>query len=65
MSTGTTTCSHLSRAKSAASLIDKMKQEQSKLEEQLAIDYINKTLNLSIQPGELQKELKDGVVLCK
>lgn len=42
-----------------------MKQEQSKLEEQLAIDYINKTLNLSIQPGELQKELKDGVVLCK
>ncbi|KAG1172947.1 hypothetical protein G6F70_007954 [Rhizopus microsporus] len=64
MSTGTTTCSHLARAKSATSLIDKMKQEQSKLEEQLAIDYINKTLNLSIQPGELQKELKDGVVLC-
>jgi hypothetical protein len=56
---------HLAKAKSSANLLDRIKQEQSKLEEQLAIEYLNKTLDISIPLGHLQTELKDGVVLCK
>lgn len=56
---------HLTKAKSTTNLLDRIKLEQSKLEEQLAIDYLNKTLDLSISSGKLQQELKDGVILCK
>lgn len=57
--------SQLTKAKSSTNLLDRIKLEQSKLEEQLAIDYLNKTLNLNIHLGSLQQELKDGVALCK
>lgn len=56
---------HLTKAKSSTNLLDRIKLEQSKLEEQLAIEYLNKTLSLSIGLGSLQQELKDGVILCK
>lgn len=46
-------------------LLDRIKNEQSKLEEQLAVEYLNKTLNLSIALGQVQQELKDGIILCK
>lgn len=59
------TSHHLARAKSSADLLDRIKQEKSKLEEQLATEYINKTLEMSIPLDQLQKELKDGVILCK
>lgn len=68
MSSTTTTsynAPHLTKAKSSTNLLDRIKLEQSKLEEQLAIDYLNKTLNLTIHLGGLQQELKDGVALCK
>lgn len=55
----------LSRAKSSTNLLDRIKLEQSKLEEQLVIEYLNQTLDLSIELGNLQHELKDGVILCK
>lgn len=54
----------LSRAKSSTNLLDRIKLEQSKLEEQLVIEYLNQTLDLSIELGNLQHELKDGVILC-
>ncbi|KAG0760439.1 hypothetical protein G6F24_008319 [Rhizopus arrhizus] len=64
MTTGAAACNYLAKAKSSTNLLDKIKLEQSKLEEQLAVEYINKALGLSIQPEHLQKELKDGVILC-
>lgn len=57
--------SHLTKARSSTNLLDRIKLEQSKIEEQLAIEYLNKTLSLSIGLGSLQQELKDGVILCK
>jgi hypothetical protein len=56
---------HLAKAKSSTNLLDRIKQEQSKVEEQLVIEYFEKTLEISIPLGHLQKELKDGVILCK
>ncbi|KAI8085384.1 kinase-like domain-containing protein [Thamnidium elegans] len=55
---------HLTKARSSTNLLDRIKLEQSKIEEQLAIEYLNKTLSLSIGLGSLQQELKDGVILC-
>lgn len=65
MTTGAAACNYLAKAKSTTNLVDKIKLEQSKLEEQLAAEYINKTLGIAIQSGNLQKDLKDGVILCK
>lgn len=42
-----------------------MKQEQYRQEEMIAIHYLNQTLELSLESGSLQQELKDGVLLCK
>ncbi|CAO3670839.1 unnamed protein product [Rhizopus stolonifer] len=64
MTTGAAACNYLAKAKSTTNLVDKIKLEQSKLEEQLAAEYINKTLGIAIQSGNLQKDLKDGVILC-
>lgn len=55
----------LTKAKSSTNLLDRIKLEQSKLEEQLAVEYLNQTLALSIELGNLQRDLKDGVILCK
>ncbi|KAI8891123.1 hypothetical protein K501DRAFT_176 [Backusella circina FSU 941] len=41
-----------------------MKQEQYRQEEMIAIHYLNQTLELSLESGSLQQELKDGVLLC-
>ncbi|KAI9359517.1 kinase-like domain-containing protein [Pilaira anomala] len=64
MSTAQFSAPHLAKAKSSTNLLDRIKLEQSKIEEQLAIEYLNKTLNLSICLGNLQQELKDGIILC-
>jgi hypothetical protein len=56
----------IARSKSGADLLfDKMKQEQYKQEEMIAIHYLNQSLELSLESGSLQQELKDGVLLCK
>lgn len=47
------------------SLLDRIKNEQLKLEEQLAVEYLNKTLNLTIPLGLVQQKLKDGIILCR
>ncbi|KAI8054143.1 uncharacterized protein B0P05DRAFT_561034 [Gilbertella persicaria] len=54
----------LSKAKSGNHLFNRIKQEQSNLEEQLVIEFIHRTLNVSVPLGELQQHLKDGVILC-
>ncbi|OBZ80805.1 Cytokinesis protein sepH, partial [Choanephora cucurbitarum] len=40
------------------------KQEQTKLEEQLVIEFIDRTLNITIPSDELHLHLKDGIILC-
>ncbi|KAI9275390.1 kinase-like domain-containing protein [Sporodiniella umbellata] len=64
MTTRVAACDYLGKTKSSTNPVDQIKLEQLKLEEQLAVEYINKTLGVTIQSGDLQKELKDGVVLC-
>ncbi|KAI8377298.1 kinase-like domain-containing protein [Blakeslea trispora] len=55
----------LSKAKSTGNLLNRLKQEQIKLEEQLVIEFIDRTLNISIPHDELHLHLKDGIILCK
>ncbi|CEP17185.1 hypothetical protein [Parasitella parasitica] len=56
----------IARSKSGADLLfDRMKQEQFRQEEQLAIEYLNSKLDLSLSlDNPLYEELKDGVLLC-
>ncbi|KAG2231040.1 hypothetical protein INT48_007551 [Thamnidium elegans] len=56
----------IARSKSGADLLfDKMKQEQYRQDERAAIEYLNKTLDISLSlNNQLQHELSDGVLLC-
>ncbi|KAI8645002.1 kinase-like domain-containing protein, partial [Parasitella parasitica] len=56
----------IARSKSGADLLfDRMKHEQFRHEEQLAIEYLNSKLDLSLSlDNPLFEELKDGVLLC-
>ncbi|KAI8364994.1 kinase-like domain-containing protein [Choanephora cucurbitarum] len=54
----------ISKAKSTGNLLNRFKQEQTKLEEQLVIEFIDRTLNITIPSDELHLHLKDGIVLC-
>lgn len=55
------------RSKSGADLLfDRMKQEQFRQDEKVAIDYLNAALDISLSLNhQLYQELKDGVLLCK
>lgn len=57
----------IARSKSGADLLfDKMKQEQYRQDEKIAIEYLNKTMDISLDlNNQLQHELSDGVLLCK
>ncbi|RCH97480.1 hypothetical protein CU098_005443 [Rhizopus stolonifer] len=54
------------RSKSGADLLyDRMRHEQYQQDEKAAIDFLNKTLDVSFSSNcSLQKELRDGVLLC-
>ncbi|KAF7732859.1 hypothetical protein EC973_000135 [Apophysomyces ossiformis] len=63
--TATYASPRMARSKSGADiLVDKMKVQQLKSDENRAIEFLNTMLDCNINGCDLHQELKDGVLLC-